>query len=121
MGGCLGLNKVLTDDEYEHSSQHYAFVFGALGFLAQADAGHGHQERHHRQETQYRSSDHQGSSGLDVGCRDIYVMTELKQPSSEDEDEDEERNKERKRTMQELRNPEDPPGSSRICVRETQW
>lgn len=43
---------VLTDDENEHSSQDGAPAFGALGFAAQTDAGHGHQEQDHRQETQ---------------------------------------------------------------------
>lgn len=68
------LGSALTDEENQHSSQDGASVFGALG--AQVDAGHGHQEHHHRQESQDGASDHQGTSGLDVGCgdtRDVCV------------------------------------------------
>lgn len=53
--------------EYEDSSQDGAFVLGALGFAAQADAGHGQEEHSHCWETQDRTCDHQGTSCLDVG------------------------------------------------------
>lgn len=67
----------LTDYEYKHSSQDGAFVLGALGFIAEADAGHGHEEHSHCWETQDRTCDHQGTSRLDVGYRNKNVTYTL--------------------------------------------
>lgn len=55
------------DYEYKHSSQDGAFVFGALGFIAEADAGHGHEEQPHCWQTKDGACDHQGTSCLDIG------------------------------------------------------
>lgn len=65
------VNKVnallLTHDEDEQPSDHGAFVFGALRFVAKFDAGHGHEDHPHGGKTQDGSRDHQCARRLDVG------------------------------------------------------
>lgn len=61
------VNALLTHDEHEQASDHGAFVFGALRFVAEFDAGHGHEDQPHGGKAQDGSRDHQGARRLDVG------------------------------------------------------
>lgn len=61
-----GDNPTQGYDKDEYPAKHRAFVFSALWFVSQVDAGHGAQHERHSGQTKDRRSDHQSTRSLDV-------------------------------------------------------
>lgn len=62
-----------TDYERDDSSDDRALVLGALGFVAEVDAGHGHEQQSHRGQSQDGARDHEGAGRLDVSWQVEYL------------------------------------------------